>query len=192
MAQIRQTLKLESDPTTEVYPNIKPECIPALAIDEAKIASNAVTENKIADAAVTNSKLANNAVTEAKIDDGAVTNTKLATNSVTSTKIANNAVTRPKIQRTDNYVMDDDLGDTIYELCDHFINLYKEGFKLYFYDGVAEFCSVDSINVDQHGTITLYCQQPIQGLQQITTIDSTNFQTFFSSGMGEFLHYCGA
>ena len=192
MAQIRQTLKLESDPTTEVYPNILSDNIPANAVDATKIASNAVTETKIVDAAVTNTKLATGAVTETKIVDAAVTNTKLGNNAVTNTKIANNAVTRPKIQRTDNYVRDDDLGDTIFELCDYFINLYKEGFKLYFYDDVAEFCSVDSINVDQHGTITLYCQQPIQGLQQITTIDSTNFQTFFSSGMGEFLHYCGA
>lgn len=172
MAQIRQTLKLESDPTTEVFPNVQPENIPASAIDETKIASNAVTESKI--------------------NAGAVTNTKLANNAITTPKIADNAVKRSKISRTDNYVIDDEYGEDIDAFVTYFTDLFKSGFRFYYDDENGEICSVDGIEIQNH-SVTLFVSYPFQGMNQIQQIDSTNFSTYFQNGdYGTMLHYCGA
>lgn len=88
MAEIRQDLKLQIDPSTIVRPNIVTDCIPDGAVTADKLATDAVTESKILDGAVT----------EDKIDDGAVTRDKIANQAVISSKIGNNAVTNEKIQ----------------------------------------------------------------------------------------------
>lgn len=62
-----------------------------------KLANNAVTSGKIADAAVTSSKLADAAVTSGKLADNAVTNSKLSANAVTTGKITDSAVTNSKL-----------------------------------------------------------------------------------------------
>ena len=77
------------------------------AVTEAKLAYDAVTEEKIADGAVTQHRIANgavrtdkiyaNAVTRPKIADGAVDTGKIADYAVTEQKIADNAVTEGKI-----------------------------------------------------------------------------------------------
>lgn len=56
------------------------------------ISDDAVTTTKIKDANVTNAKLATDAVTKEKIKDGAVTTDKLGANAVTNAKLADNAV----------------------------------------------------------------------------------------------------
>lgn len=67
MADIIQTLHLENDPTTNVFPNIKNENIPA----------SAVTTIKIADGSIISTKMADQCVTTRTIDDQAVTVDKL-------------------------------------------------------------------------------------------------------------------
>lgn len=79
----------------------------ALAVDAAKLASNAVTTDKIMDSAISGAKVAANAITELKINPGAITNSrmadlaidaaKLAAGAVTNAKLADNAVTGAKI-----------------------------------------------------------------------------------------------
>ena len=212
MAQIRQTLKLESDQTTEVFPNIKPENIPVSAIDETKIAIGAVTTSKIralavqtsniADNAVTNSKIGSLAVQEGNIGTGAVTTTKILNDAVTNSKIANNAVTTTKIideavttskiKHVDNYLADDDLGDNIDEFVTHFTALFKKGYRFYYDDENGNICSVDGIEIQNH-SVTLFVSYPFQGMNQMQQIDSTNFSTYFSgTDYGTMLHYCGA
>ena len=56
------------------------------------ISDDAVTTTKIKDANVTNAKLATDAVTKEKIKDGAVTTDKLGADAVTNAKLADNAV----------------------------------------------------------------------------------------------------
>jgi hypothetical protein len=61
------------------------------------IADGSIGANELASNAVTNPKIANNAVTADKIADGNVGNAELANNAVTNPKIANSAVTADKI-----------------------------------------------------------------------------------------------
>jgi hypothetical protein len=68
-----------------------------LAVNADKIAASAVTTTKIANLAIETGKLANNAVSSAKIADLAVLEGKLAANAVTTAKIANTAVSSAKI-----------------------------------------------------------------------------------------------
>lgn len=128
MAEIRQDLKLQSDPSTIVRPNIVTDCIPDGAVTEDKIGLRAVTSNKIADdavvedriadGAVTAIKIAPNAVQTSKIGSGAVTTAKLATGAVTTDKIANSQITASKLLvYTDNLatLLNDDNVTTISE-----------------------------------------------------------------------------
>ena len=97
MAVITQDLKLKSDPSTIVHPNIESANIPAGAVDTAHLAVYAVTAAKIAPTAVTDTKIASNAVTTAKIQDGSVTEAKIASGAVTGAKIAAQTITGSKI-----------------------------------------------------------------------------------------------
>jgi len=94
------TSDLEDDYNTGVH-------IKDGAVDEGKLATDAVTTIKILDANVTEAKLATDAVTtikildanvtEAKINDGAVTTNKIGTGAVTTIKILDANVTEAKI-----------------------------------------------------------------------------------------------
>lgn len=97
MAVITQDLKLKSDPSTIVHPNIESANIPAGAVDTSHLAVYAVTAAKLAPTAVTDTKIASNAVTTAKIQDGAVTEDKIASGAVTGAKIAAQTITGSKI-----------------------------------------------------------------------------------------------
>ena len=97
MSEIIQDLKLKSDPTTIVRPNIVTDCIPAQAVTTPKIADTGITTAKIADGAITNSKMASNAIATATIIDGAVTTAKIAHGAITTAKIADENVTTNKI-----------------------------------------------------------------------------------------------
>ena len=107
MASIRQDLKLKSDPSTIVYPNIIGDCIPEESIQgnqiiddtigEDHLIAESVTTSKIADGAVTTIKINNSAVTTGKIASNAVTTGKLAGGAVTSSILSDNAVTTQKI-----------------------------------------------------------------------------------------------
>ena len=97
MPDIKQTLKLKSDPSTNVYPNIVSDNIPSKAVTDDKIDDNAVTAAQLADNAVTENKILDEAVTKFKIADGAVTNAKIDGDAITSDKISNGAVTAAKI-----------------------------------------------------------------------------------------------
>ena len=72
-------------------------CLNDLAVEEGKIAANAVTGTKIAATAVGNTQLANNAVSANKIDNNAVTTDKILDANVTTAKIADGAITNDKI-----------------------------------------------------------------------------------------------
>jgi len=71
--------------------------IPDGSIGTAKMADDAITEDKLDDGTVTTAKLADGAATEGKIGTGAVTTAKLGNASVTSEKIAAGAVSDGKI-----------------------------------------------------------------------------------------------
>ena len=71
------------------------------SVTAAKIASDAVETNKIANAAVTAAKLASDSVETAKIANAAVTSEKIANAAVTSEKIANGAVTKTMVGLSD-------------------------------------------------------------------------------------------
>lgn len=67
------------------------------SITGAKLATNAVTKDKIAYGSITAEKLADSAVTKDKIAVNAVTSTELASNAVTEAELAANAVTNGKL-----------------------------------------------------------------------------------------------
>ena len=67
------------------------------AVSTDKISNNAVTSAKIADGSITDTKLASNSVTSAKITDGNVTNVKLAANAVNTANIVDGSVTTVKL-----------------------------------------------------------------------------------------------
>ncbi len=182
MPDIRQTLKLESDPSTNVFPNIKKENIPSLAIDSTKIENGAVIAAKIANGAVQSSHISPGAVGTAAIENLAVT----------SSKIANGAVLSSKIAYFDSYIIDEDLGDDIDEFVTMFTRLFKRGYRFYFDDESGYICNVDSIEIGPH-SVTLYCKYPLQGMTDEQIINSSNFDTYFTPGnLGSMLHYCGA
>jgi hypothetical protein len=89
---------------TGTYPN---PTIATNAITQAKMADNSVgtaelidlnvTTGKIADNAITNVKMADNSVNTAEIVDNAVTNAKMADNSVNTAEIVDNAITQAKM-----------------------------------------------------------------------------------------------
>lgn len=107
MAEIRQDIKLQNDPSTIVRPNIIGDCIPDrsitkdkiayLTITSAELADDAASEDKIMDGAVTAIKIAANAVQTSKIGSGAVTSGKLASGAVTTAKIGDNQITSAKL-----------------------------------------------------------------------------------------------
>ena len=97
MPEIIQDLKLKSDPSTIVRPNVVSSNIPANAITTGKIADEALTTGKIANEAITSAKIAPGAVSSAKLEASAVLESKIANNAVTQNKIASGAVTETKI-----------------------------------------------------------------------------------------------
>lgn len=97
MPEIIQDLKLKSDPSTIVRPNVVSSNIPANAITTGKIADEAVTAAKIGAGAVTSFKIGAGAVSSSHIATGAVTETKIGALAVTETKIGPEAVTSGKI-----------------------------------------------------------------------------------------------
>ena len=108
MPTITQDLKLQSDPSTIVHPNIESANIPSSAITEDKIATGAVTGTKMAsntiqsgniqDSAITQGKIRSDAVSTAKIQDGAVTEQKIANAAISTAKIQDGAISTAKIQ----------------------------------------------------------------------------------------------
>jgi hypothetical protein len=89
------TVKLASEAVTNAkiaVDAIQGDVIAAGAIVEAKLGVDAVTNAKIADNAVNTAQIVANAISEAKIATGAITNTKLGTDAVTNAKLADNAV----------------------------------------------------------------------------------------------------
>ena len=80
------------------------------AITTIKIASSAVTTDKIDNGAITTIKLANSAITTEKINNGAITTIKLASSAVTTDKIDNGAITTLKI--ASSAVTTDKIGDS--------------------------------------------------------------------------------
>lgn len=109
MPNIIQDLKLKSDPSTIVNPNIVTDNIPSGAVTTPKIDSNAITTAKIADGAVTYPKIADNAISGNKIIDLAITTAKIADGAVTTAKIADGAVTWKKI--AENTIIDNNIRD---------------------------------------------------------------------------------
>lgn len=81
----------------DVYPNILAQNIPSSAVNNTKIADNAISKskmqndsvgtNQIEDGAITNSKIGVNAVTAYSINDGAVDNDQLHVNAVSAAKM---------------------------------------------------------------------------------------------------------
>lgn len=97
MPEINQDLKLRSDPSTIVRPNIVSDNIPSGAITEDKLATRAVTQGKLATGAVGTSQLATQAVTSDKVAPNAITNAKMANDSVDTNNLVNQSVTNNKI-----------------------------------------------------------------------------------------------
>lgn len=96
MPEINQDLKLQSDPTTIVRPNIVSDNIPSGAVTEAKLATGAVTQGKLASGAVGNAQLATQAVSADKIAPNAVTHAKIASGAVGNAQLATGAVSTSK------------------------------------------------------------------------------------------------
>ena len=199
MAEILQDLKLQSDPTTIVRPNVVSDNIPDGAIVTNKLATGAVTTAKIADgavttakldaAAVTTAKVADGAVTTAKLDAGAVTNAKIQNSAVDASKIASGAVTRTKVSTQKYAVMDDDYGDDIYGFVTYIQNLFLHGYRFYFDDD--DDISECIVSIGQ-ASVTFVIPTPLQSMTSPIVVNSGNFSTFFSSGeFGECLYYCG-
>lgn len=67
MTDLIDTLHPESNPSDNIYPNIKKANIPSEAVDASKLAANAVTTAKINDGAVTQDKIRNGAVNGNKL-----------------------------------------------------------------------------------------------------------------------------
>ena len=67
------------------------------AISAAKIATDAITSDKIAANAIGASEIADNAITAAKIATDAITSDKIAANAIGASEIADNAITAAKI-----------------------------------------------------------------------------------------------
>ena len=117
MAEIRQDIKLQNDPSTIVRPNIIGDCIPDGDVTHAKLATDAVeegnirdssvSEDKIADGSITTNKIASGAVTSGKIDSGAVTSGKIASNAVTNAKIQDHAIMFDKFNFYEGYLLSD-------------------------------------------------------------------------------------
>lgn len=98
MPTITQDLKLQSDPSTIVRPNIQSSNIPSSAVTSDKIASAAVTSSKIASSAVTSDKIADGAIITAKLDDSSVTTAKLANLSVGTAQLKDDSVNIDKLK----------------------------------------------------------------------------------------------
>lgn len=87
MAELIKTLNKKDDPNTLVYPNIKPENIPAAAISTQKLEDGVVTESKIYDASVTGNKIAYKTIQANNIDDNAITNAKVVNSTIEPIKL---------------------------------------------------------------------------------------------------------
>ena len=171
MAEIRQDLKLESDPSTIVRPNIVGDNIPDgdittdkladSSVTTAKINDGAVTTDKLEDASVTNDKIAGGSVTSDKlgadsvngshIANGAITNAKLATGTIENSKVKNNTLTREKMASINgtlltDYVVNEGPKEEIQQFVDMMGQFIEYGYKLY-YESSDEIANV-SLYVD--------------------------------------------
>ena len=170
MPNIIQDLKLKSDPSTIVNPNIVSENIPSGAVTTAKIASNAVTAGKVATGAVTASKIENGAVQSSHISVGAVTEPKIDAGAVTTAKIADGAVTGSKI--ANNTI------DAATKVIDGTINLAKISRKLW---KKSQFTSLCPTFADLMSFITGLSPDEVCRLK---------FFLRLSSGVFESVHFC--
>lgn len=170
MPNIIQDLKLKSDPSTIVNPNIVTDNIPSGAVTTAKIASNAVTAGKIASGAVTASKIENGAVQTSHISAGAVTEPKIDSGAITTAKIADGAVTGTKI--ADNTI------DGATKVIDATINLAKLLRKVW---NKSQFTSLCPTFADFMTFITGLKPDEVCGLK---------FFLRLSSGVFESVHFC--
>lgn len=94
------SLQIASDAVTNAkiaVDAIQGDVIAAGAITSAKILDGAINELKLANDAVTSAKLANEAVTSDIIAAGAITETKVSSNAITSAKIVAGSITTAKI-----------------------------------------------------------------------------------------------
>ena len=96
MPEINQDLKLQSDPSTIVRPNIVSDNIPSGAIDSTKLGASSVTSPKIAPSAVQSQHISAGAVQEAALDSLSVSTAKIQGGAVTTPKLANQAVNKSK------------------------------------------------------------------------------------------------
>ena len=176
MAEIKQDLKLQSDPSTIVRPNIVGDNIPSDAVTTAKILDGAVTTDKLAAGAVTNNKLAQNsvdrdnivddaietthivddAITTQKIVNGAITNPKIATGTIENGKIKNNEIRREKLKvyngtMLTDYVESEQVKQEITEFAAMIAEFIRYGYRLYF-ESSDEVANV-SIYVDVNGEV---------------------------------------
>lgn len=198
MAEIKQDLKLQSDPSTVVRPNIVSDNIPSGAVTSAKIAAGAVTQPKLGTSSVTSDKLAAGAVIEAKIADSAVTSTKLASGAVQNGNIANGAVTGDKIasgtienanlrnysvygskiSRTRGLILDHDYGETFSDFVNWLKAAFEEGATFFYSDG-SDYASCYLRVTDTQ--IDIVIPLPLTGYQSSYTVTSANFDTWKAS-----------
>ena len=142
MAEIIQDLKLQSDPSTIVRPNIVADNIPDGCITGNKVVNDSISGGKIVPgsitknrmglgsvgtdeleaSAVTTSKIADSAVTSLKIADNAIITGKIASGAVTDDKIANATIKRGKLSVHEMLFDDfiDELGDDFSDLVAQF------------------------------------------------------------------------
>lgn len=190
MAEIRQDLKLQSDPSTIVRPNIITDCIPDGAITAAKIAyysighswlaEDAVQDDNILDNAVITSKINSNAVTSSKIASGAVTEDKIGSGAVTNSKIGAFAVHRGNVRLLSQLVLDADTGEDFDDLLDWIQNAVLNGYRFYFQDSLGNVAQCLVVREGQEFRIST--PSPLQGFNNTYTIDSANVDSFFGTG----------
>jgi hypothetical protein len=198
MAEIRQDLKLQSDPSTIVRPNIVTDNIPDGGVTTAKIndgagttakiADNAITSAKIASGAVVNDKLSNNVVTSSKIADGAVQAAKISSGAVLESKLADNAVSHDKlknysvygnkISRTAGLIVDHDWGETFSDFVTWLKDAFASGATFFYSDGSD--CASCYIRVTD-SQIDIVLPLPLTGYQSSYTVTSANFETWLAS-----------
>lgn len=213
MAEIRQDLKLQSDPSTIVRPNIITDCIPDGVVTHAKLDTDAVedvnirdfsvTENKVMDGAITSDKVASGAVTGTKIASDAVTSDKIGSGAVTEAKIANRAIRFDKLNFYENYLLSDYIiswGDdeiTPRMLWDIFLSVRTHcGVVVYVDDFLNESevipniwydKSAQEVNIEFPSSVALPVKSYISGSSMI--IDSTKVEDFLTDCGNTFVIY---
>lgn len=97
MADKISTLHPKGDLSTNIYPNIKRENIPANAISTTQIDDGAIIESKIINNSISTNKIQNNAITTEKIVDNAISTNKIQNNAITNDKIVDNTIDISKL-----------------------------------------------------------------------------------------------